>query len=180
MHEFEEVAANMASVRLDTPFVSNEEQWVLEDVSPTGYGAFVRNPAGAWITVGRLIGLKRDEGSSWSAGIVKRVSVDERGNRYVGVETLAQGGAAVTITDASAGKETAAASEEVCILLPAEDVTTREALLLMPVDRFARCEQLLMRAYDKSYVLTPLNIVKSGNDFEMARFEIVGEADIAV
>jgi hypothetical protein len=175
VHEFDDVVANMAGLYRETHFVSNEEGWMLEDESPAGYAAFVRNPGGSWLTVGMLIALKRDEGASWSAGIVKRLSVDEQGNRYVGLEMLARGGAAVMVrAPMRSGGQIGRYGEELCVLLPASKLNTQRATLLMRANRFSSAEKLLMRLHDKSYLLSPLTLITRGRDFEIASFEIVG------
>ena len=97
VHEFGEVVANAGGLFFESPFVSNDEEWIVENESTGGFGAFVPKHLGAWLRVGSLIAVRREEGVAWGVGIVRRVMGDEQGNRYVGIEMLATGGAAVTV-----------------------------------------------------------------------------------
>ena len=149
------------------------------NTNESGFGAFVQNPQGAWLRVGTLIGIRREEGAAWSAGIVRRVSVDEKGNRYVGIELLAQGGTAVTILAASlsAKGSSISAQGELCVLLPSSTTQTGEAVLLMRSGLFSHSRSLLMSVYDRRYSLAPLGMVEQSAEFDLGRYRIVEQVD---
>ena len=174
VHEFAEVVANAGGLFLESPFISNDETWTVEDKSEGGFSAVVREPQGHWIRVGQLIGVRRDEGVTWAVGIVRRVTSDEQGNRRVGVELLSHGGAAVTVLPAAISErdEGIAPDGEICVLLSSSSVQTGEVTLLMRPGLFRRGRELAMRAYDRSYVLSPLGLSEKGEDFELVRFRI--------
>jgi hypothetical protein len=175
VHEFEEVVAAVGGLFLESPFVSNEEEWNIENESESGFGAFVQSPQGAWLEIGTLIAIRRDEGAAWSAAIVRRVSMDEAGNRYVGIEILAHGGTAVTIMAASLSARGSAIPPqgEICVLLPSSTVNTGEALLLMRPEFFSHSRSLLMSVYDRRYCLSPLGMVEHRAEFDLGRYRIV-------
>jgi hypothetical protein len=179
VHEFEEVVAAVGGLFFESPFVSNEEEWNIENESESGFGAFVQTPQGAWLGIGTLIGIRREQGAAWSAGIVRRVSMDERGNRYVGIEILAQGGTAVTIMAASlsARGSSIPPQGELCVLLPSSTVKTGEALLLMRPALFSHSQSLLMSVYDRKYSLSPLGMVEHSAEFDFGRYRIVEQLD---
>ena len=175
VHEYEEVVANVGGLFLESPFVSNDEEWVVENESDGGFGAFVPQPNGAWLKVGNLIGIRREEGVSWGAGIVRRVTADEKGNRYVGIQVLARGGAAVTILSASMSSKDSPISPEgeLCVLLPSARVQSGEVSLLMRAGLFSSSRNLVMHAYDREYLLFPLGAGERSDEFDVGRYRIV-------
>jgi hypothetical protein len=175
VHEFAEVVANAGGLFFESPFVSNDEEWIVENESQGGFGAYVPKALGGWLRVGCLIGVRREEGVAWGVGIVRRVVSDEHGNRYVGIQMLATGGAAVTVfSNRMPGVSGDLSSHgELCILLPSSSVQSGEATLLLRPGVFSPRRSLEMRAYDKEYALMPVAVVQTGDDFEVARFRIL-------
>jgi len=178
VHEFEDVVANVGGLFLESPFVSNDEEWVVDNESEGGFGAFAPQPHGAWLKVGNLIGVRREDGVSWGAGIVRRVSLDEKGNRYVGIQIMARGGAAVTVLPVSPAKNSSIHPDgELCVLLPSGGVHMGEATLLMRAKMFSASRNLLMRAYDREYLLFPLSVVEKTEEFDIGRYRILEQLD---
>jgi hypothetical protein len=175
VHDFEEVVANVGGLFLESPFVSNDEEWVVENESEGGFGAVVPQPNGSWLKVGDLIGVRREDGVAWGAGIVRRVTVDDKGIRNVGIQMLASGGAAVTVLSTTPGNEDTrvAADGEVCVLLPSGNLQSGEATLLMRAGLFSTSQDLLMRAYDRQYHLFPLSLTERGKEFDLGRYRIL-------
>jgi len=175
VHDYEEVVANVGGLFFESPFVSNEEEWVIENESEGGFGALISQPNGGWLKVGSLIGIRREDGVTWGAAIVRRVTLDDSGNRHTGIEILAHGGAAVTILAASPGaKDSPIPPEgELCILLPSAAVQTGEATLLMRAGQFSPARGLVMRAYDRQYLLVPIGLTRSGEEFDVGRYRIL-------
>ena len=174
VHDFDEVLAAVAGLFVESPYISNEEEWLIENESEGGFGAFVEHRQGAWLKVGKLIAIRRDEGTAWGAGVVRRISMDEKRNRYVGIEMLAHGGTAVTImADALSAKGSAVSARgEVCVLLPSSVVNSGEAVLLMRAGLFSPAERLLMSVYDRKYSLRPLRIVQQSAEFDLGCYRI--------
>jgi hypothetical protein len=176
VHEFAEVVANAGGLFFESPFVSNDEEWIVENESAGGFGAFVPKHLGAWLRVGNLIAVRREEGVAWGVGIVRRVMGDEQGNRYAGIQMLATGGAAVTVfpSGPSAPGNTLSQEGELCILLPSATTTqSSECTLLLRPHSFSPQQKLEMRAYDREYLLTPVALSEQGDDFELGRFRIL-------
>lgn len=173
VHEFGEVVANAGGLFFESAFVSNDEEWVIENESATGFGAFVPKALGGWLRVGCLVGVRREEGVAWGVGIVRRVVGDNQGNRYVGIQMLATGGAAVTLFPArSPDGNSHTAEGELCILLPSTTTQSGEATLLLRPHLFSLKRMLEMQAYDRRYRLHPVALAEAGEDFEIARYRI--------
>jgi len=176
VHEFAEVVANAGGLFFESPFVSNDEEWIVENESAGGFGAFVPKHLGAWLRVGSLIAVRREEGVAWGVGIVRRVTGDEQNNRYVGIQMLATGGAAVTVFPHGppAPGTTLSTEGELCILLPSASTNRGgECILLLRPELFSPNQTLQMHAYDREYLLTPVALAEQGDDFEIGRFKIV-------
>lgn len=177
VHEFEDVVANVGGLFLESPFVSNEEEWVVDNESEGGFGAFAPQPYGAWLKVGNLIGVRREDGVSWGAGIVRRVSLDDKGNRYVGIQMMARGGAAVTVLPVAEAAQGMHPEGELCVLLPSGGLHTGEAVLLMRAQMYSSSRNLRMRAYDREYLLFPLSIVERNDEFDIGRYRILEQLE---
>ena len=179
VHDFGEVVANAAGLFLESPYVSNDEEWIVENESKGGFGAFVPKNLGGWLRVGCLIAVRREEGVAWGIGIVRRVMGDEQGNRYVGIEMLATGGAAVTVfpdTLSIMGTDISP-DGELCVLLPSDATHTGECTLLLRPELFSLKRTLEMHAYDKQYLLMPVALAEKGEDFEIGRFKILERSE---
>lgn len=173
VHEFGEVVANAGGLFFESPFVSNDEEWIVENESGGGFGAFVPKALGGWLQVGCLVGVRREEGVAWGVGIVRRVLGDEQGNRYVGIQMLSNGGAAVTVFPHGSGHKVDISPDgELCVLLPAAVPSSGETLLLLRPGMFDGRAPLEMHAYDRRYRLDPVAVIERGEDFEVARFKV--------
>lgn len=178
VHDYDEVVANAGGLFLESPFVSNDETWTIENESGGGFGAFVARPHGTWLRAGGLIAVRRDDNVSWNVGIVRRVTSDRDGNRQVGVESLSNGGTAVTILRAGEAMPVRTRNDEseegeICVLLPsAKAHPSGEALLLLRPGLCTPGVELEMRAYDRRYRIKPVKVHMRGEDFELVRFKI--------
>jgi len=47
-----------------------------------------------------------------------------------------------------------------------------EATLLMRAGQFSDNQSLIMRAYDRQYLLRPIALVEQGEEFDLGRFQI--------
>lgn len=178
VHGYEDVVANVGGLFLESPFVSDEEEWLIENESEGGgFGAVVSSAEGQWLTVGSLIGLRREEGTAFGAGVVRRIVLDEKNNRYLGIEMLAEGGTAVTILPASMSAKGSAIPPqgELCILMGGGAAHTGEVTLMMRASLFSHSQNVLMQAYDHRYLLLPLGLIDQGEEFDLARYRIVEE-----
>ena len=183
VHGYAEVVAGVSGRLHESSYVSNEEEWTMEDESEGGFGAFVPNTRGAWIELGSLIGLRREDGVSWGAGVVRRVTLDEEENCSVGIEMFASGGSAVTIRSAPQkgnGRGGALLPQgELCVLIGAGGSSSFEVTLLMRANIFSYSEELLMHAYDREYLLLPTRLLEHGAEFDLVRYRIIEQHENA-
>ena len=178
VYDFEEVTAKVGAVALQSPFVAEQETWLVENHSPHGLRARVPSPQGLWITVGSLIAFRQDDDSLWSVGVVRRLKRKRDETREVAVETLARGGSAVTVLPRIAAKTRQGSRIRVCCRFccrapPAPAKKSRCCPRPARSPTPCRCE---MRAYDRAYVLFPIELVETGADFQIARFKMLRQA----
>jgi hypothetical protein len=174
MHGFEEVAPNLGGVALSYPFVSEREQWIIENRSGTGFSAMVPSPHGRWVSVGSLVAFREEEDAIWTSGLVRRILRENDDTRYVAVELVARGGAGVTVRPHLGSKNT----EEgvLCVLLPGPAEVGEEVRLLLPPGTFSESSPLEMRIYDRRYLLIPIELIESSPDCQVGLYKVLRPA----
>ncbi len=143
------------------------ETWEVEDISVTGFRSVLPPARAGGIKIGSLVGSKPENVAHWGAGIVRRLSRDEKNNLHVGVEVLSTQIVGISLTDRvhSADDET-----QVALYLNRPNDTSGEAWLLMRPGTFSPNRSLNMSLGDKGYLLLPLALVESGDDYDLARY----------
>lgn len=177
VHDFDEIATNVAGLTPDYPFVSGEEEWVVEDESRSGMRAIVTSPNGAWLEVGALVALRKADENTWRTGIVRRLARADATGRRVGIEIVAHGGAGVTLLPLGRGNEPVPGQSVLCALLSGRDNATSEVSLLLRRGSFSANTPCEMRAYDRRYLLQPLRVTARGAGYEIARYRVQHVAD---
>jgi hypothetical protein len=177
VHDYDEVVANVGGLALEYPFVSERETWIVENRSRDGLHALVPSPHGRWVHLGSVLAFREDDESAWRPAIVRRIIRDDDDARYVAVETLADGGAAVTVIPGVAATSADSNSEGVlAVLLAGRSDVTDEVTLLLPAAAYSGRSPIEMRAYDRRYRLMPVRLVESGDGYRIARFKILQPA----
>ena len=141
--------------------------WDVEDISATGFRSVVPLSRVDGIKIGSLIGSKPENVPHWGAGIVRRLSRDEKNNLHIGVEVLSTQIIGVSLTDQVRAADN---DEQVAMYLNRPADTSGEAWLLMKPDTFSSNRSLNMELGGKDYLLLPLALVETGDDYDLARF----------
>jgi DNA-binding transcriptional LysR family regulator len=95
----------------------------------------------------------------------------------IAVETLARGGAGVTVVPHLASKRNSESEGTVCVLLPGRNGVGDEVRLLLPPNTFSESAPLEMRAYERRYLLIPVALVENGADCQVGKYKILRPAD---
>lgn len=143
------------------------EAWEVEDISATGFRSVVPAARAGGIKIGSLIGSKPENVRNWGAGIVRRLSRDDKNNLHIGVEVMSTHIVGVSVVGRF---HTADEEAQMALYLNRPNDTSGEAWLLMKPDTFAPNRSLSMYMDDKDYLLLPLALVESGDDYELARY----------
>jgi hypothetical protein len=175
VHDLDEVSANVGG--LSYPFVSEQESWLVDNRSDSGLHAIVMSPQGRWIEVGSLVAFRDGGDAIWTTGLVRRITREDDDTRQVAVETVAHGGAAVTVLPLITANRNQPAEGVLCTLLLGRNAASDELTLLMPPKTFSPTAAREMRAYDRRYRLIPLRLIESGAGYEIARFKVLQLAD---
>jgi hypothetical protein len=143
------------------------ESWEVEDISATGFRSVVPAARADGIKIGSLLGSKPENVQNWGAGIVRRLSRDEKNNLHIGVEVLSTQIVGVYVVNRAHGADV---EPQLALYLNRPADTSGEAWLLLKPDVFAPNRSLNMALDGKGYLLLPLALVESGDDYDLARY----------
>ena len=177
VHNFDDVLGIISGESRDLDFQQNIETWTVENESESGFGALIPDAVSDWLRVGTLLGIKLEDGNASGVGIVRRLTNHASQHRYVGIQTLAKGGARVKLFPVG-GKGVSEGGDD-AVLLPssaADSTGTGELHLLMRMGSFSPRQSFNMRAYEREYLLVPKALLEGGQDFDMAKFRVVQRA----
>jgi hypothetical protein len=145
----------------------SNEIWEVEDISATGFRSVTSPVVLESVKIGSLIGSKPENVESWGVGIVRRLSRDAQNNLHVGVEVLANQVLGVTL---GARDHAGEGEDNLALYLNKPNDESGEAWLLMKMGGFTSNRSFNMRLGDKTYLLLPLGLVESGEDYDLARY----------
>jgi len=143
------------------------EIWEVEDISATGFRSVVPAARAEGIKIGSLIGSKPENVQNWGAGIVRRLSRDENNNLHVGVEVLSLQIVGVSLIEQGHSVDEGG---QLAMYLNRPADTSGEAWLLMKPDTFSPTRSLNMDMGGRFFLLLPLSLVESGDDYDLARY----------
>lgn len=171
-HDFDRIVAAVGLEPGDSTLDEVTEAWTVENESSGGFGALLPVREDDWLAVGRIVAAKPDWPSSWSIGVIRRVTARSPMHRSVGVQVLARGGVVVELVPLPRGE----GPVPFCgVLLPCESPTSTvggEVTIMIPKGMSAQLDMCEMLVHDKPYVLVRRRIADSGADFELTRFEV--------
>jgi len=175
VHNFDSILAMVSGHSQELDFDSDVEIWSVENESQGGYGALVTETASEWVEIGSLLGIREEEGASWGIGIVRRLSKPAAGSINVGIETLSRGVVKVGVTSSKASRRELNA--QALLLLSSREGSAHagELMLMLPPGAFAIGRNLVMHAFDRTYLLVPKELHESGNGYELGRFRLQSE-----
>jgi hypothetical protein len=141
------------------------ETWVAANISAGGMSAVGTKVQGDWLRVGQLVGVQVDGGSGACAvGLIRRCSHISREITSVGIHTLAKEAHAIELTGAAAGA---------ALLLKDVGEVKDEVLLCLSGGAYDSRVSPSMSFEQQTYLLMPVELAESGDDYELARFRAV-------
>jgi hypothetical protein len=166
---------------------SDQESWITVNKSDGGYKASVpkdrkpfdcdpltgaRTATGDWLRIGSLMAVSEKNAATWRLGLVRRITQEGSGRRYVGIELLAGMVFVVKLAAASGPRSGQPEKRRSAVLLSSATGKSDEALVLMRAGHFVSTQSLTMQQEDKRYLLLPIELVEAGEDFDCARFRM--------
>ncbi|WP_153116141.1 hypothetical protein [Rhodocyclus tenuis] len=145
------------------------ESWVIENVSLGGFGAVVDAARGEWLKVGALLALQPAGGDNWLLGVVGRCARDASERPLVGIRTLARYPLSVQLRPRASGL---AAINGIPGIWLREGGNEDEARFLLPPATFNLRETLEFFSNGGRWLLSPVELEESGEDFELARYRL--------
>jgi hypothetical protein len=177
VHDFDDVLGIISGESKNLDFQQDIETWTVENESASGFGALIPQSASDWLRVGTLLGIKLEDGNAWGVGIVRRLTNQAGQQRYVGIQTLAKGGARVKLFPMNTASHAGSGDDAVLLPSSSDDSTgTGELSLLMRMGTFSPRQSFQMRAYERDYLLVPKALIEGGQDFDMAKFRVLQRA----
>ena len=154
------------------------QTWPIANESAGGFGAVAPPARTDWVEIGTLLGVKYEDGAAWGVGLVRRISLDPHGNRYVGIEMFARGVMTVRLmpllADGSAHPDDELGTD--ALLLPSavdHSLGRFEVNLVLKPGLFAPRRSYGMRMYGCRYLLVPRRLIEAGQDFDIAEFRVL-------
>ena len=144
------------------------ESWVTENISSGGIGATLDKAQSDWLRIGKLVGLSVEGGSGGcSVGMVRRCSRLPQQQASVGIRTFAKESFPVTL----GGRE-----EQDALLLNDGRALREEALICQREGAFDKRASPTMAFEGHSYLLIPVEVSETGDDFELARYKVMRQS----
>lgn len=141
------------------------EVWTMENISSGGLAAVADNTQSSWLSVGALVGMSVEGGSgAYSVGVVRRLSRRPKLQSSVGVRTLAK--LAIPITFGGVAPQEA-------LLLTDERKLGDEIVVCLNPGGFDKRIGPLLEFEGEKYLLRPLDLVSSGEDYDLARYKVM-------
>jgi hypothetical protein len=164
VHGLETILACMFS---GTP-QAGAESWVTENISSGGIGAIVSGAQGDWLGIGRLVGLSVEGGSgAWSVGVVRRCHRLPQQRISVGVRTFARTAFPVTL---------GGGVDQFALLLADGPALGDEATVCLRDGTFDKRVSPTMAHEGHKYLLIPVEVSETGEDFEIARYRVMQQS----
>lgn len=143
------------------------ESWVVENVSLGGFGAAIEGVEGDWLKVGSLLSMQPEGGDNWVLGVVRRFSKESERQASVGIQTLARQALSIDLRPRAS---TYAVGNNIPGIRLHEDRSPGEVKMVLPIASFDLRESLEYSHGGKRYLLTPIELLESGADYEIARY----------
>ncbi|MFA6920532.1 MAG: hypothetical protein WC216_01700 [Gallionella sp.] len=144
-------------------------QWVLENISPSGFCAVLSQRGTEGLCIGHLLGIQMAGVPKPGVAIVRRMLRDANGRLHVGVEMLAHNVFEVTLVSSEAdGFENGQSALR--LQMDVEDGTAR---LLMRTGTFSMQRSLKTGFEGRNYLMIPGQLLEKGLDYDLASFRVI-------
>ena len=145
------------------------ENWVTENISAGGVGAVASNVQGDGPQVGKLLALSVAGGSgNYSVGVIRRWNRRPRMQSGVSIRTFAKAAFAVRF---------GGIAPQDAILLADDRSLGEEVLVCLCAGGYDRRIPPVFDFDGQKILLTPVGIVESGDDYEIARYKVMRSSD---
>ncbi len=144
------------------------ESWVVENVSLGGFRASVET-TGDWLRVGALLGLQPEGGENWLLGIVRRYNKETEAQASVAIQTLSRVARSVELRPSGSRFSAGGAIPGICLNASEE---AGDIQVVLPPASFDVREAVEFVADGRRCLLSPIELVETGNNFEIASYRM--------
>ena len=144
--------------------------WETENVSLGGFGALT-SVIDKGVAIGQVLSMQPAGGSNWLLGLVRRYNKRSDGRGAVGIETVAKLTQRVNLRVLGKSSLMVAGAGEPALLLDEPDENSAVRLLLS-AGTFDLSESYDCRLGEKSALFTPIELLDSGLDYQVARYRL--------
>lgn len=146
-------------------------QWLIEDISASGFCSLMPAQAIETVRVGSLLGIQPDGVQHWGVAIARRLMRNEKNQLRLGAATLANQIAGVTLRP-SGGNGLAPGLPALWLYAKADD-PPGEISLVMKADSYVAGRSLETTLDGKNYLLMPSDLQEKGTDYEVVKFRLI-------
>lgn len=173
-HSYKEVLTKILPTAVETSAQeAASENWTVQDLNETGFGASIPHGQGKWIRVGTLLGMQMAGTPSWSVGVVRRLTRDDEQQCRVGIQLLAKAAIPVTLSPmGEVSPSNAIRRGDPAVLLSTALDQNGEIGLLLRGASFTSGQGLEMMLQQQRYRLAPSRLTEEGDDFDCAQFKV--------
>lgn len=165
---FERLRGSLSSGADELDFRPSADIWQVGDVSMGGFGARVSGARRPWLRIGALLTMQSEGSDKWMVGVVRRC---QRGNdnvTAVGVQTLARQVSCHEF-EVSGGVSRGGRERGIVIDL---DGSADSVRVILPSATFDLNESYSTSIAGRRVLLSPIELVESGVDFQIGRFRV--------
>lgn len=147
------------------------EEWALDNVSASGFSAILKGRGIESIGIANLLGIQVMGTRHLGVAVVRRLLQDGKGGLQVGAEVLANQVALVNVRQSVGG----GSGNALPVLWLYEKSGSKQevARLLLPAGSFSMNRSLVSRFEEKNYLLIPVGLEESNEDYELASFRTI-------
>jgi hypothetical protein len=170
----------------DKTVFSNIEEWVMDNISAYGCGAYVPSVA-KWAKIGAVIGMVSDDDRQLSIGVIRRFSAARFKQKYAGIQIFSREPKTVRLRefkpDHKSGNlfnnvDDQAVDGKSALLLPFNTYTGQEATLLASPSVYRQGRLLVIQYKNKTSVTVKLiDRTEKFDDCELMTFRMMHEKD---
>ena len=143
------------------------ESWVVENVSLNGFGAGIDAQSGDWVKIGALLCMQPEGGENWVLGVVRRYNKESDSRASVGIKALSKRAKSIELWPRTSGFSATGAIPGIWLR---EGEVKGETRLVLPSLTFDLRESLEFINEGQRYLLTPIDLEESGNNYEIGRY----------
>ncbi len=150
-------------------FKSEQEEWIVENESMTGFGANYHAAGQDHLHIGELIGLKANESNQVAIGIVRRLNRNKENKVSVGIETICQTPVLVELTDDDGSNPFQT------IYSPENQQAGTGRFLLLPTAKHQESQAFRLSAQGKTYRIRLTPALEHMSNYVISNFNVTAK-----